>query len=65
MLKFSGYPYLIRGQNGGCSFWEPPAGHTSLRFCCARGRAGAANGFEVSPRAGAGQAPNTKQGLKG
>ena len=41
-----------------------PVRHTSLRFCCARGHAGAANGFEVSPRAEAGQAPNTKQGLK-
>ena len=66
MLKFSGYPYLIRGQWWMVCFWRADLPGPRARLCCAHGRRmRAANDFEVSRRAEAGQAPNTKPRLEG
>ena len=64
MLKFSGYPYLIRGQIHGGSFWEPIRRARVRVSAALEANVPAANRFEASPRREAGQTPNTKQSLK-
>jgi hypothetical protein len=64
MLKFSGYPYLIRGQAVKVTCWTPIRRASSCK-CAAQGAGKtAANVFEASPRAKAGQAPITKHSLR-
>ena len=62
MLKFSGYPYLIRGQTWSGCLLDARLASPCYAMCCARSRGAAANAFGVSPREGQGQAPNTKPG---
>ena len=66
MLKFSGYPYLIRGQKTVVIFDGSRARSRPREAQCAarEGARVAANGFGASPRAEAGQTPNTKQSLR-
>ena len=64
MLKFSGYPYLIRGQIHGGSFWEPIRRGRVRVSAALEANVPAANRFEASPRREAGQTPNTKHSLK-
>ena len=65
MLKFSGYPYLIRGQelkyrlNG-----RKRSRRDAQNVLRSQASTPAANCFEASPRKIAGQTPNTKQSLK-
>jgi hypothetical protein len=51
MLKFSGYPYLIRGQNCEDSFWEPIRRARVRVSAALEANVPAANNFEASPRA--------------
>ncbi len=59
MLKFSGYPYLIRGQTVGKNCWRAPLRPQSEYFCYAQGLTGTADGLRAGPRT----APKTKLGL--
>ena len=64
-LEFGGSPYLIRRLDWGVDLWRAEPPEPRARLCCAHGRRmRAANDFEVSRRAEAGQAPNTKLGLR-
>ena len=55
MLKFSGYPYLIRGQVMKVSCWTLIRRASEKRKCAARGAGTtAANDFEASPRSESG-----------
>jgi hypothetical protein len=64
MLKFSGYPYLIRGQKlkkaYGRKYYRLESQNV-LRF---NTKTLAANCFKASPNARRGQTPNTKQSLR-
>ena len=60
MLKFSGYPYLIRGQPRELGFWQTTAGHWSERCTTLRARRRRHCLWGRPRRAG----PNTKQGLR-
>ena len=50
MLKFSGYPYLIRGQNCEDSFWEPIRRARVRVSAALEANVPAANNFEASPQ---------------
>jgi hypothetical protein len=60
MLKFSGYPYLIRGQPREFGFWQVTAGHWSERCTTLRARRHRHCLWGRPQRAG----PNTKQSLR-
>ena len=66
MLKFSGYPYLIRGQEcKNVAFGRRRHELQERELCCApKPICRLPIDFEASPRAEAGQTPNTKQSLK-
>ena len=63
MLKFSGYPYMIRGQDGERSLLDAGAAVDSPdAMCCGRvGRPGLPMSLGRVHARSAGQTPNTKQ----
>jgi hypothetical protein len=65
MLKFSGYPYLIRGRKQNDALRQVRSWALQQPVCCATRQIRTADYFEASPRAMAEQTPNTKRSLMG
>ena len=65
MLKFSGYPYLIRGQNKRIGLWEPIHRARDRVSAALEANVPAANVFEASPPARGGTVAHHQAELEG